>query len=81
MITPDQARDKMLSPRARAARAVADKVESFVAAGDAGRAIVMTFDGLDENAVIAELLDYKNAGWDVHFYRGCAAISLPEVLS
>ena len=70
-----------LSNAVLAARAVADEVDRFVAAGDAERVIMMAFDQFDENSVIAELLDYRNAGWKVEFYRGCAALILPEVLS
>lgn len=81
MINPEQAREKMLSPRARAARAVEDQIESFIDEGNEHNVIVMSFASLDENAVIAELLEYKKIGWRVEFYKGCAAIALPEVLS
>lgn len=71
----------MPSARARAARTVAEEIESFIKAGNGAAVIVLPLDAGADNAMIAELLDYERAGWDVRFYRGCAAISLPEVVS
>jgi hypothetical protein len=81
MITPEQARAKMPSARARAVRMIAEEIESFIEAGNEHAVIVMPFDDIEDNAMIAELIDYQRAGWIVEFYRGCAAISLPEVVS
>ena len=80
MITPEQARQRMPSARARAARTVAQEIESFIQAGDGNAVIALPLEAGDDNAMIAEVVDYKHAGWDVRFYRGCAAISLPEVV-
>ena len=81
MITPEEARARMPSARGRAAKTVADKIESFIEDGDEDAVIVLPLKARGDNAVIAELLAYKNAGWDVSFYRRCAALSLPEVVS
>jgi len=81
MITPEQARERMPSARARAARTVTKEIESFIEAGDDRAVIVLPLEAGNDTALIAELVGYKNAGWDVSFYRGCAAISLPEVVS
>ena len=80
MITPEQARQRMPSARARAAQTVAEEIESFIAAGD-GKAIVVLPLKMDDTAIIAELIEYKQAGWNVSFAGGCAQISLPEVVS
>jgi len=81
MITPEQARERMPSARARAARTIAEEIESFIESGDGNAVIVLPLEAGSDNAMIAELVAYKHAGWDVTFYRGCAAISLPEVVS
>jgi hypothetical protein len=71
----------MPSARARAARTIAEQIESFIQAGDRTAVVVLPLEACNDTAMIAELVDYKHAGWDVRFYRGCAAISLPEVVS
>lgn len=81
MITPEQARERMPSARTRAAHTIADEIESFINAGDSNAVIVLPLEAGDDNSMITELVEYRNAGWDVRFYRGCAAISLPEVVS
>jgi hypothetical protein len=81
VMTPDQAREHMLTSRQRSARAVDQEIETFLEVGDERNVILMSLDGADETSMIAELLEYKGLGWNVEFYRGCAAISLPEVLS
>lgn len=78
LVTPDEARMHMLTPRERAARAVSDAIDGFCEHGDPG--IVIELSPCD-NAMIAELLTYQEAGWTVAFTAGSATIALPAVLS
>lgn len=78
LVTPDEARLHMLTPRELAAKTVADAINEFCEHGDPGEAI--EFKNLGD-ADIAELLRYRDAGWDVKFDRDQATISLPAVLS
>ena len=79
--TPDQAREHMLTPRQRAASAVGDAIESFCEDGNPDAVILLPYDDIGDKAMIAELLEYKNAGWLVEFHRDYAAIQLPEIVS
>jgi hypothetical protein len=79
IVTPEIARDHMLTRRERAAKVVRDCIEEFCEAGNDENVIV--FSEVD-NAMIAELLEYKEAGWHVVFGPdNVASISLPAVLS
>ena len=79
--TPDRAREYMLAPRQRAAKAIDDAIESFCEDGNPEAVILLPYDDVGDKAMIAELLEYKNAGWSVEFHRDYAAIQLPEVVS
>ena len=79
-ITPDEAREHMLTPSQLAAKLVRDQVERFCEEGNADVAMTLLYDAGDK-AVIAELLKYRKAGWNVAFHRDYATMSLPAVLS
>ena len=79
--TPEQVRDRMLSPRQRAARAVAEAIKSFCADGNPDAVMLVPYDDVGDKAMIAELLEYKAEGWEVEFHRDYAAVQLPEVVS
>ncbi len=81
VLTPDDVREHMMTPRQRAAKVISDAIASFRDDGNPKAVILLPYDDIGDNVMIAELLEYKNAGWLVEFYSGCAAISLPEVLS
>lgn len=78
MITPDQVRDHMLTPRQRAARAITDAIKNFCNDGDPDAVIQLS---PCDDALITELLPYQEAGWDVSFISDAAFITLPEVMS
>jgi hypothetical protein len=89
MITPEQARANMPSARERAAKTVAAQIDSFVAAGIHHGVMLFMLEGnaADQNAMIGELIRYRQAGWDVEFVpeQSClgayALVSLPAVVS
>lgn len=78
LITPDEARMRMLTPRELSAKTIADAIEEFCEDGDPGAPIEFVNLGDPD---IAELLRYQEAGWVVKFEGDRATISLPAVLS
>jgi hypothetical protein len=79
-ITPDQAREHMLTPRQRAAKAVRGQVKMFCDEGNPDVAMTLLYDAGDK-AMLGHLLEYQRLGWRVEFHRDYATMSLPAVLS
>jgi hypothetical protein len=79
-ITPDQAREHMLTPQRRAAKIIRGQLKMFCDDGNPEVSMTLLYD-VGDKAMIGKLLEYQRLGWHVEFHRYYATMWLPEVLS